>query len=158
MCLGSLLVTSTSCKFGVPSIVLAFLLSSPAARADKMDVLLQRAADHELNAEWDKACSLYEEVLRTDRTLHNVKARYQQCLRRYWQARRHRDFSYRKEVLSINYGEALKLYSVMRDTPSVVEVRAMFQPHDSSAAASSSRSGSGSDAAATPLSVGVSTT
>jgi hypothetical protein len=45
-----------------------------------------------------------------------IQDRYQHCLRRYWQNIRHQDESYRKEVLSIDYGQALRLYNKVRDT------------------------------------------
>lgn len=83
---------------------------------DKVQSLLQKARDHESRAEWDRACDLYEAALRLDRSHVAAKNQYQLCLRRYWQARRHRDMTFRKDVLSIDYGQALRLYGIMRDT------------------------------------------
>ncbi len=97
--------------------LLALVLWTPGVRAEgKLDLLLDQAREHELAGRWDQACELYDSVLKVDRSLTAVKDKYQHCLRRYWQARRHRDMSFRKEVLSIDYGQALRLYGVMRDT------------------------------------------
>jgi carboxyl-terminal processing protease len=70
---------------------------------------------HEQQADWEKACEAYEAILRLDRNLRDIKSRYQHCLRRCFQARRHRDSSFRKEVLSLDYGQALRLYDVIVD-------------------------------------------
>lgn len=78
--------------------------------------LFDQARIHEGQGEWDKACELYEEILRRDRGSLSARKHYQVCLQRYWQFRRHRDDSYRREVLSLDYGQALRLYSIVRDT------------------------------------------
>lgn len=106
-------------RIGFPSFVLGFLVWVPSSQgfeATRLDALLQQAREYESRAEWDKACDLYESALRLDRSLVGVKDQYQHCLRRYWQARRHRDLGFRKEVLSLDYGQALRLYGIMRDT------------------------------------------
>ena len=83
---------------------------------DKVKALRQEAACHEQRAEWDKACLVYESILRLDRTVPEIQERYQTCLRRYWQVRRHTDPSYRKEILGMDYAQALRLYTVIRNT------------------------------------------
>lgn len=77
--------------------------------------LRQQAEMHEHQAEWEKACLIYEALLRLERTA-DVQERYQICLRHYWQVRRHADLSYRKEVLSLDYAQTLRLYTTIRDT------------------------------------------
>ncbi len=89
---------------------------SPAAPATQIKALLQQAEFFERQGDWDRACDVYEAVLRLQRNAPEVRARYQQCLRRFWQNRRHRDIGYRSEVLSLEYGKALKLYNIIRDT------------------------------------------
>jgi carboxyl-terminal processing protease len=75
----------------------------------------QQAEVFEKQADWDKACDVYEAILRLRRDLPEVKERYVYCVRRLWQSRRHHDYTYRKEVLSIEYGQAVHLYNVVRD-------------------------------------------
>src|SRR5437016_4199195 len=55
-------------------------------------------------------------MLRLDRALPEIQERYQKCLRRYWQVQRCSDLSYRKEVLSLDYAQTLRLYTMIRDT------------------------------------------
>src|SRR5689334_15307586 len=88
--------------------------AAPANTA--MQQLRAQAAQYEQQADWDRACECYEALLRFDRTLGDVKTRHQHCLRRYWQARRHLDESYRKEVLGLEYGQALQLYRAFLNT------------------------------------------
>jgi hypothetical protein len=75
----------------------------------------EQALQHEKNCEWDKALAIYESLLREERT-PELHRRYNICLRRYWQGVRHQDPSYRKEVLGLDYGQALRLCSRIRDT------------------------------------------
>jgi carboxyl-terminal processing protease len=86
-----------------------------AADSDKLRDLKLQAESLERQGEWDKACDVYEALLRLRRDLPDVKERYIHCVRRLWQSRRHHDLSYRKEVLSIEYGQAIHLYNVVRD-------------------------------------------
>jgi carboxyl-terminal processing protease len=92
----------------------------PAANAsidpERLKALRGQAEIFESQNEWDKACGIYESILRLERGLKQVKERYHHCLRRYWQARRHQDVSYRKEVLGLEYGQALRLYNVLLET------------------------------------------
>jgi carboxyl-terminal processing protease len=89
----------------------------PLVRADatKIRELRAQAAAFEKQGEWEKACEVYETILRLQRETPGIKERYVHCVRRLWQSRRHHDDSYRKEVLSIEYGQAVHLYGVVRD-------------------------------------------
>lgn len=88
-------------------------LHVPAFAAEKNP--REQASRHEKNFEWDKALAIYESLLREERS-PDLQARYNACLRRYWQVLRHQDINYRKEVLGLDYGQALRLYGKMRDT------------------------------------------
>jgi carboxyl-terminal processing protease len=99
--------------------LLGTCLICPNARAaidpTRLNELRQEAELFEKQGEWEKACEKYEEILRLDRDLPTVKARYIYSVRRLWQQRRHNDDTYRKEVLTIEYGQAVHLYGVVRD-------------------------------------------
>jgi len=82
----------------------------------KYKVLRLQAELHELQGDWDKACLVYETILRLDRALPEIQERYQSALRRAWQVQRHTDYAYRKEVLSLDYAQSLRLYTMIRDT------------------------------------------
>jgi carboxyl-terminal processing protease len=86
-----------------------------ATTADKVRDLKQKAEAFEKQGDWDKACDFYEAILRIQRDLPEIKQRYIHCVRRLWQTRRHSDVSYTKEVLSIEYGQAVHLHNVVRD-------------------------------------------
>ena len=75
----------------------------------------EQAQQHEKNGEWTKAIAIYESLLRQQRS-PELQARYQSCLRRFWQTLRHQDIGYRKEVLGLDYGQSLRLYNKIRDT------------------------------------------
>jgi C-terminal processing protease CtpA/Prc len=92
----------------------AAILSTAQAETASVRTLRDQAQTHERNGEWDKALSLYGSLIREHNT-PEAQDRYQHCLRRYWQGVRHQDESYRKEVLSLDYGQALRLYSKIRD-------------------------------------------
>jgi carboxyl-terminal processing protease len=96
--------------------LLFYPASSAVAVPEQIKLLLQQAELFERQADWDKACDAYEAVLRLQRGSPQVRQRYQQCLRRFWQTRRFSDLSYRKEVLSLEYGQAQRLYEIIRDT------------------------------------------
>jgi len=86
-----------------------------AANGPQIDKLRRDAEAFERQGEWESACDAYEKILRLERNLPDIKQRYIVCVRRLWQSRRHHDDSYRKEVLSIEYGQAAHLYTVVRD-------------------------------------------
>jgi carboxyl-terminal processing protease len=81
-----------------------------------LQALRRQAELHEQQFEWDRACFVYEAILRLDRTAAGVQERYQKCVRRYLQARRSTDISYHNEVLSLDYGQTIHLYQMIRDT------------------------------------------
>jgi carboxyl-terminal processing protease len=106
-------------RWSVPLFILGIVSFAPKLQAlepAKIKELRQQAEYHEQQAEWDKACFVYESILRRDRSIPEVAERYQNCLRRYWQVKRHSDQSYRKEVLSLDYAQTLGLYALIRDT------------------------------------------
>jgi carboxyl-terminal processing protease len=96
--------------------VLLVAVRGAVAEPEQIKALLRQAELYEQQADWDKACDVYEAVLRLQRGSPQIRQRYQHCLRRFWQTRRFRDVSYHKEVLSLEYGQALRLYGVIRDT------------------------------------------
>jgi carboxyl-terminal processing protease len=96
--------------------LLAFTLVRAADSSIKLKALRQQAELCEQLGEWDKACLLYESILRAGRGQPDIHERYQKCLRRYWQVRRNSDPSYRREVLSLDYAQSLRLYKMIRDT------------------------------------------
>lgn len=94
------------------------LVGSSFAIADsgKLKSALARAEAHEKAYEWDKAYAAYDEAVRLERSNGHLKNRQTTVLRRYWQEQRHKDISYRKEVLSLDYAQALRLNSTVFDT------------------------------------------
>lgn len=97
--------------------ILALSSPSPASVLPaKLKELRERADFFELRFDWDKACEIYEAILKFERNLPEVRQRYQHCLRRFWQSSRHRDPSFRKEVLSLEYGQAMRLYGIIQRT------------------------------------------
>ncbi|MCI0741702.1 MAG: S41 family peptidase [Gemmataceae bacterium] len=102
----------------IPISTVGWLLSFSFAQADTLlikDLLLQ-AQFHEQQGEWHQAVTVYDAILRQDRNLPGVRERYHNSVRRYWQVRRHTDPSFQKEVLSLEYGQALHLYGLVRDS------------------------------------------
>jgi carboxyl-terminal processing protease len=82
----------------------------------RISELRGQAEVYERQALWDKAGEIYETILRLDRTLLEIKNRYQHCLRRAWQVNRHRDEGYRKDVLGVGFNYSLRLYDLLLDT------------------------------------------
>jgi carboxyl-terminal processing protease len=89
------------------------LLLPAASASDRIKTLRRDAELFERQANWDKACESYEELLRLSRNAPEFRERYRQCLRHLFQARRHTDPTYRKEILGLKYSEALELYRVV---------------------------------------------
>ncbi len=89
---------------------------SAAPHAAKLKELREQARLQEKQGDWSGAVVSYDAILKLDRNQTDVRDRYQSCLRRYWQARRHGDYSYLKEVLSLEMGHALRLYGLVLDT------------------------------------------
>ena len=90
--------------------------SAAFAEPSKIEFLLRKAEQFEQSFEWDKAFAVYEEILKSERGHPGVKDRQLVVLRRFWQELRHRDPSYGKEVLSLDYGQAMQLHGAIVDT------------------------------------------
>jgi carboxyl-terminal processing protease len=88
--------------------------SAPASsHDDPLQVLKADAQRLEKLGQWGEAADKYERILQIDRTQADVRQHYQECLRRYFQSVRLRDSSYRKEVLSLKYTQAIRLYEIV---------------------------------------------
>lgn len=107
-------------SFLTRGLVAGFVLSLPlgTASADpvKVKTLLAAAEQHEKAYEWDKAFAAYDAALKFQRDIPSIKDRQTNVLRRYWQELRHKDISYRKEVLGLDYAQALRLNNTVFDT------------------------------------------
>jgi hypothetical protein len=100
-------------------VVVALNLILPAlvqAEPSKLREMLDRADSHERSYEWDKAFAVYDEILKTNRDALGIRERQTNVLRRYWQEQRHKDIGYRKEVLSLEYAQALRVSATIFDT------------------------------------------
>ena len=82
----------------------------------KLQQLLRDAESFERSHNWDEACRIYEAILRTDRNSPEIRAKYLNAIRRIWQARRLRDLNFRKEVLTLDYGQSVRLYNTIIET------------------------------------------
>lgn len=91
------------------------LLLPTAHAAESIDDLRQQARQLEQNGDWAKACSFYAYILTKDRSLTDVKERFQTCLRHFHRVRRHQDLSYRQQVVTQDVPVALKLYGEVLD-------------------------------------------
>ena len=82
--------SSTACwTLGI--LLLGACLNCPSAvatDADRIRELKQKADAFEKQGDWEKACDLYEAMLRFRRDLPEAKERYIYCVRRLWQSRR----------------------------------------------------------------------
>jgi len=107
-------------RWSIPALLFLFLLFPNPVDAGvdpiKYKALRLQAEYHEQQAEWDKACLIYDNLIKLDRAAPEIQERYQLCLRRFLQARRHADPSYRKEVLSLDYAQSIRLYTMIRNT------------------------------------------
>jgi carboxyl-terminal processing protease len=102
-------MTWVRCWFLLGCLNLA-LLVIPAQAMSVADEIRRQAEHCERDGQWDRACELYEGLLRNDRQAFDLRERYTQCLRRAQQVRRHRDASYRSKILSLPVDRALDLY------------------------------------------------
>lgn len=100
----------------VGGMFVAYHAASASPLPNRLKELRERAEHFERQAEWDKACDIYEAILKSDRNLPEIRRRYHNSLRRSWQSYRHRDPSFRKEVLGLEYGQAMKLYNLIQQT------------------------------------------
>jgi carboxyl-terminal processing protease len=96
---------------------LALTLPQPAPAAFTQDEqttpLRTQAEQSEKLGDWGAAAGKYEELLRLDRDQAFIRDRYRYCLRRYLQVVRLQDPSYQKEVLTLKYPQAVRLYEIV---------------------------------------------
>ena len=110
--------TVTTPKILIRVLLAAIVAVSPAivvAGQNAVRELIERAERHEKAGEWDKAYAVYDEIIKSHRGLAGIKDRQLNILRRFWQEQRHADLGYRKEVLSLDYSQALKLHGLIAD-------------------------------------------
>jgi len=72
--------------------------------------LRRQAEQYEESRQWDKAGETWQQLLSKNRDLSEAKEHYQLCLRRAHQIRRHRDATYRQQILDLNLQDALRIY------------------------------------------------
>jgi carboxyl-terminal processing protease len=99
-------------------LLLGVWLLTPALAAplppEKVRQLRKQADRYERLRDWEKACEVYERLIGCGHNPPEIRQRYRNALRRYYQVRRHRDDdTYTKNVLSLNYSQALRLYEVV---------------------------------------------
>src|SRR5262249_5969759 len=93
---------------------LAYLpLPVQALTIDQLQQLQNQAVVSEQKGDWARACKFYEAILNSRRDFPGIRERYFHCLRRSYQARRHQDASYHKEVLALPYSQAVQLYQFL---------------------------------------------
>ncbi len=95
-----------------------FFTTSPAFALPENQIrrLVKEARDLEKNGQWDEARVIYEHLLGQPDHGLRIRERYHEALRRCWQTYRHQDTSYRKEVLTVEFSQALRIYSVVSNT------------------------------------------
>jgi carboxyl-terminal processing protease len=95
-----------------------FLFTSPLYALPEKEIRLavELAEKYEAQGNWKEARDLYELLLSQKDPGLKIRDRYHNAQRRLWQTRRHEDTSYRKEVLSIEYGQAVRIYNVISNT------------------------------------------
>jgi carboxyl-terminal processing protease len=86
------------------------LPAAPQTSSKELKLLRSQAEQWERLADWEHACQTYDLLLRLDRTQPALRDRLLHCLRRYYQASRQKDPSYRRDVLTLSYPEALHIY------------------------------------------------
>jgi carboxyl-terminal processing protease len=99
--------------FSVAALALVLTCFLPALQAGlppKLEDYRSRAAECEKKGQWTEACSLYNQILRSDHSLEDIRERFQVCLRHVHQMRRHRDPSFLKNILSRPLPDALDVY------------------------------------------------
>jgi carboxyl-terminal processing protease len=79
-------------------------------------VIVEEAQKFEGQGAWKEARDLYEMLLSQKDPGLRIRERYHNAQRRLLQTRRHQDESYRKEVLSIDFGQAIRVFNVISDT------------------------------------------
>ena len=94
------------------------VFTSPVHAIPEVEIrkVVKYAEDCEREHKWEEALGAYESLLRETDPGLNIRERYHHAQRRFWQAQRHQDVSYRKEVLSIEYGQAARLHRIITKT------------------------------------------
>jgi len=95
-----------------------FLCAQRASAMSEKEVRekFERARQLQQQGQWEIACEIYGHLLRQNDPGLGIREHYHEALRRTWQIRRHKDDSYNKEVLSIEFGQALRLAGVVNQT------------------------------------------
>jgi carboxyl-terminal processing protease len=86
------------------------------AQSNNLREDLARAKGFEALGQWEAARQIYELHLNVADQGLRIRENYYHVLRRCFQIRRHEDLSYRKEVLSIEYGQALRICNIINNT------------------------------------------
>jgi carboxyl-terminal processing protease len=89
---------------------LALLSAGPSLAVDLADRRYDQALEAEKEGQWLKACRLYDELVRKDRTHPMARMGYQRCLRRLHQSLRQADPSYRAILAKLTVTQALDLF------------------------------------------------
>jgi carboxyl-terminal processing protease len=119
---GSALLTRSSWQRGLLvlalGVVVSLSLSSFSPRASgaagvNRTLLWQQAQQFEKDGDWAQAAQKFEALLKLDRTQAGIRERLGQALRRHYQIVRLRDSSYHKDVLSLKYGQAMRMYEMV---------------------------------------------
>jgi carboxyl-terminal processing protease len=97
-------------------VVTAVAPPSAFAQAENTRKQVELARELEASAKWEDARQIYETLLNQEDPGLRIRERYHNALRRCFQVRRHEDLSYRKEALSISYGQALNLCNMINNT------------------------------------------
>lgn len=85
-------------------------LLAPVRAAERIEDLRNQARQLEKEGDWSGACAFYAYILSKDRSQVDVQERFQTCLRHFHRVNRHRDPSYREQVLGQDVSVALKVY------------------------------------------------
>ncbi len=105
------------CLSVVAALVCGAWLLIPDAQAlppERVKQLRKQAETFERASDWEKACDAYDRLIRFGHSDAKLRERQRYCLHRYQQVRRHRDdITYREDVLTLKYPQALRLYEVV---------------------------------------------
>jgi carboxyl-terminal processing protease len=111
---------------GVAVLWTALILPSAwAAPDEKVDALRHEAELAEKAGQWEKACYLYDQLLTKHRSLPEVRERFRTCLRHANLLQRHRDQTYRQQVLSQDQRVIFRIYREV-----VTKLRAIYVEPD----------------------------
>jgi carboxyl-terminal processing protease len=98
----------------IPLTLLALALLVPGVPAAGLpsppDSLSKRGQECERKGQWLRACTFYDQILKLDRHAADARERYQYCLRRLNQQRRHRDAGFVKAIAGRPFSQALDAY------------------------------------------------